>query len=243
MCESFIAGVKIGDMTRAKASAKNQVIQALVRSIQEGALKAGEKLPTERDLIKQFNVSRSVVREALSILSAYGLIQSNFGCRPVVNPRYDFFQVSRDHGVNLNLNISGFDVSQIYETRVLIETALVRFAAIHATKTDVTKMKDMLLKNRRSINRSSNFYETDVQFHAVLYEIPQNPIFPLIHSNYVNLLFKYWRLMPDNIEINKANYNDHKNILEAIIDHDPDCAESFARKHLTSAWQYVKIVF
>jgi DNA-binding FadR family transcriptional regulator len=49
--------------------------------------------------------------------------------------------------------------------------------------------------------------------------------------------------MPENIEINKKNYNDHKNIFEAIIDRDPDQAEALTEAHLKTAWQYVKLVF
>lgn len=230
-------------MALAKSSAKDQVAWSLVRFIREGKFKAGERIPAERTLIEQFKVSRSVVREALAILKTHGLIQSNFGCRPTVSARCDFLQINLDSGTDFNLNFVSFDAYQIFETRILIESSLARIAANQATKPDIIKMKDSLMRNKRSIIRPFDFYETDVQFHALLYEIPKNPILPYIHINFVNWLSNYWRLMPKDIEINRANYMDHKNILEAIIDRDPDGAESSTRDHLMSAWQYVKSVF
>jgi DNA-binding FadR family transcriptional regulator len=160
-----------------------------------------------------------------------------------VNPRYDFLEISQNNIGNFDLTILDFEAYEIFESRVLIETALARIAAKHATKPDILKMKNTLLKNKLAISKSQKFYETDVQFHSLLYEIPKNSIFPLIHNIYINWLFKYWELMPENIEINKKNYNDHKNIFEAIIDRDPDQAEALTEAHLKTAWQYVKLVF
>ena len=87
------------------------------------------------------------------------------------------------------------------------------------------------------------FYLTDRAFHAVLYDIPRNPVLPAIHKAYVTWLAPQWSRMPRLPERNKANFEAHARIFEGILMRDPDAAEQALRAHLEQAWDQVCATF
>ena len=140
------------------------------------------------------------------------------------------------------LNIPG-GVKNLFETRIMIEAILVRQAALDATKEDIAALKEALEANRQSINDSEAFYRSDMQFHAVLYDVPKNPMLPAIHTAYSTWLAPHWSGMPRLTERNSQNYASHKAIYDAILARDPDAAETALRDHLANAWKQVRETF
>jgi DNA-binding FadR family transcriptional regulator len=84
------------------------------------------------------------------------------------------------------------------------------------------------------------FYETDIGFHAVLYRIPGNPIYPAIHKAYVEWLIQHWRSLQTSAEIDRMNYAGHQAMFDAIATRDPDKAEATLRRHLGAAWELIR---
>jgi len=117
----------------------------------------------------------------------------------------------------------------------MVETALVRQAALHAEKDDVAALKQALEENRAAIDDSEHFWRTDMDFHGVLYRITGNPVLPAIHKAYTTWLSPYWE-KPRPPEANQTNYQAHKAIFEAILMRDPDAAEERLRSHLSGCF-------
>ena len=223
--------------------AADTVVHAIEEDIHSGALGDGRPLPPERDLMKEFGVSRTVVREAVQILSSRGLIVARPRHRPRVRkPGFDA-AVGAVEGIFTNLLGDAEGVRNLFDTRILIEAGLVRQAAVGADKTDIADLRDALEANRCAIADSWDFYRTDVAFHGVLYRIPANPALSAIHRAYATWLEPQWSKMPRLPERNRTNFNAHKAIFDAILMRDPDEAEKALRSHLADAWQQVRETF
>ena len=219
------------------------VTAKLEQLITTGLLPGNTPLPAERELMAQFNASRTVIREAISALSNRGLLECRPRCRPIVRqPGYDTVLSAVEHVVH-NLLADAEGVKNLYETRAFFERGLVREAAKSANKDDILKLKNALANNKQTIPDSKSFYETDVAFHGVLYGIPKNPVFSTIHMGFTSWLAPHWEVMPRSVERNEGNYKAHEAIYLAILERDADAAEQALAYHLNMAWQIVQGTF
>ncbi len=228
---------------RLSERAADAVVRELEARIVSGALPDGSHLPPERDLIDTYGVSRTVVREAVAVLASRGLVESRPRYRPVVRrPGADAALAAAGSVVGHLLREAG-GVKNLYGTRILLEGALVRYAALNARKDDIASLARALAANEAAISEAERFYATDVAFHAVLYDIPRNPILPAVHKAFTAWLSIHWRRMPRSPERNRVNWLRHADILAAIRDRDPDAAEAALISHLNAAWEYVRGTF
>lgn len=208
----------------------------LARMITGGALAPGSRLPTERELMRRFGVSRSAVREAIQGLAARGLLVTRPGYRPVVQGRSYGAAVDTLGRLVAHLVEDAAGARNLFETRVFLEAALARHAALHARREDIEALEAALAANRAAIGDAERFYATDAAFHALLYRVPRNPIFPEIHRAYVEWLQERWRLLPRGATFDRASHAAHAEILAAIVKRDPEAAEAALRQHLATAW-------
>jgi GntR family transcriptional regulator, sialic acid-inducible nan operon repressor len=230
-------------VSRATARAADAVVARIESRISAGELADGGFLPAERELMAEYGISRTVVREAVARLASRGLIEARHRFRPIVRrPGYDA-ALSAVGGVVSHLLSQVGGVKNLYDTRVFLEAALVRNAALHARKDDIAALRTALNANEKAIPDSERFYTTDVAFHAVLYEIPRNPVFPSVHRAFTSWLAPHWERMLRSPERNRINYLSHREILEGIVERDPDSAERALQNHLGAAWEYVRGTF
>jgi DNA-binding FadR family transcriptional regulator len=212
----------------------------LARMIAAGTLPSGARLPTERELMRRFGVSRSAVREAIQGLAARGFLLTRPGHRPVVRGRDYETAVDTLGRLVAHLVEDEAGVRNLFETRVFLEAALARHAALHARREDIETLEAALEANRAAIGDPDRFYATDAAFHALLYRVPRNPIFPEVHRAYVEWLQDRWRLLPRGAEFDRVNHAAHAEILAAILARDPDAAEAALRRHLATAWEFLR---
>jgi len=227
--------------------ATTRVADAVVARIESriscGELPDGSFLPAERELIAEYGISRTVAREAVARLAGRGLIEARHRFRPVVRrPGYDA-ALSAAGGIVAHLLRSSSGVKNLYDTRVFLEAALVRHAALHARKEDIAALRSALVQNERAIPDSERFYASDIAFHAVLYEVPGNPVLPSVHRAFTSWLAPHWERMLRSPERNRINYLSHREICEAIVERDPDAGERALQNHLGAAWEYVRGTF
>lgn len=225
------------------ARAADNLIKVFERQILDGTLKDGQPLPPEREIVQTYGVSRTVAREAVVALSNRGLIEARPRFRPVVRtPGYDAAIQAVGSIVSRLLSVKG-GVRNLFDLRIMMEAALVREAALHANKDHIRRMKDALAANGAAIDDSQRFFETDVAFHAILYDIPDNPVLPSIQKAYVGWLSTHWLQMPRNPDRNRLNFEAHTRIYETILTRDPDAAEAALRAHMDAAWRQVRETF
>ncbi len=227
----------------ANSRAADAIVAELESQIVSGKLRNQGPLPAERDLMEQFRASRTVVREAIATLSNRGLVESKPRFRPIVSkPDYETVLNATGKVVQHLLTEPG-GVKNLYMSRVFTERGLVRQAAVCATKDNISDLQAALEANEHAIGDSEQFYRTDNAFHGVLYQVPQNPIFPALHEGYTSWLAPQWARMLRSPDRNLANYKAHKAIFDAILKRDPDEAEEALNVHLQAAWEYVRTTF
>jgi len=228
---------------RGAARAADAMVADIEARIVAGTLTDGDNLPVERDLMAEYGVSRTVVREAIARLASRGLIETRPRFRPVIRrPGYDA-ALSAVGGVVGHLLDQRGGVKNLYDMRVFIEAGLVRYAALHARKDDIAALRQALSANEAAMHDSHQFYATDVGFHAVLYQIPGNPVLPAIHKAFTAWLAPHWAQMLRSPERNRVNFLSHRDICTAIIERDPDAGERALNTHLASAWEFVRGTF
>ncbi|MBW4653409.1 MAG: FCD domain-containing protein [Kaiparowitsia implicata GSE-PSE-MK54-09C] len=232
-----------GAISPAAARAADAVVKKIELRISSGELPDGAFLPAERELMLEYGISRTVVREAVARLASRGLLEARHRFRPIVRrPGYDA-ALSAVGGVVSHLLSQASGVKNLYDMRVFIEAALVRNAALHARKDDITALRQALAANEKAVPDSQSFYATDVAFHAVLYDIARNPVFPSLHKAFTSWLAPQWDRMLRSPERNRINYLAHRAIFDGIVDRDPDGAERALQSHLGAAWEYVRGTF
>lgn len=232
-----------GTSLRGAGRTSDALTGRLEAMIVAGELESGTRLPSERELMQRFGVSRTVVREAIASLASRGLLATRPGYRPVVRkPDYETALGTIGHVVEHLLNEPG-GIWTLFDSRIFVEGALVRLAATQARREDIEALREALQRNAAAIGDPEAFYATDIDFHAVLYRIPRNPIYPALHKAYVTWLISHWRQMKRGPDIDRLNYRGHEAIFEAIVARDPDGAEAALRRHLEVAWELVRGTF
>lgn len=234
---------ELSEQAAAPFRAADSVVQAVEADIKSGRLAEGATLPPERDLVTSFGVSRTVIREAMRILAARGLVETRPRHRPVVRQPNADAAIGALEAIVPHLLSQPGGVRNLFDTRILVEAGLVRAAALDASKAGIAALQDALDRNAAAISDSEEFYRTDVAFHHVLYELSGNPLLPALHKAYTTWLSPQWLQMPRLKARNQMNVDAHGLIFDGILRRDPDAAETALRSHLQQAWQHVSQTF
>ncbi|MEM1361220.1 MAG: FCD domain-containing protein [Pseudomonadota bacterium] len=231
------------DAVKQRKRSADKLIASFEGMIRDGVLAEGDALPSEREIVQEYGVSRTVAREAVLALSSKGLIEARPGFRPIVKqPGFDTAITVVSSVVEQILQQPGA-VRSLFEIRIMMEASLVRTAAEDASREDIAALKEALAQNEEEIENSEAFYVTDMAFHGILYQIPDNPLLLALHKAYTDWLSPQWSNMPRLPKRNQANFEAHNRIFEAILMRDADEAERHLRAHLASAWDQVRATF
>ncbi|MBA1336934.1 MAG: hypothetical protein HPY66_3370 [Firmicutes bacterium] len=218
---------------------KNEKMYVLVAEqiknlIEEGKLKTGERLPSERELANQFGVSRSTVREALTALEILGMIEVKTGLGTFVS-----IPSAREHtDVVIEDLDRGTSPQEVFEARMIIEPKLARLAAQRATYEDIQELEDIIIKSDIMNNKDFiQFEKLDESFHLLIAKAAYNEaLYKFEESINSERLGRLWgnlklkSLQKDGrIQKYKA---EHKEIFEAIKERNPAKAEQVVKKHL-----------
>lgn len=205
----------------------NQVRQAIL----SGQLQPGHRLPTEKELLLQFGVSKHTLREALRALESMGFIEIRQGAGggPVVS-EIDM-ENTRDMIASF-LYFKNVSIPHLCEVRKVFEPYLARLAAERATPEDVEALKSMNQAYRKSLTRRKPAIKDEVSFHVLLGEVSGNPVMMLI-LDFVNNLLKdlKGRLKP-GLEFSKMVLTAHEEILAAIAAKDGQAAADRMYRHI-----------
>jgi GntR family transcriptional regulator, transcriptional repressor for pyruvate dehydrogenase complex len=145
------------------------VLNRIEAKIASGALRAGERLPSERELAELLGVSRPVVREALRVLEARGAVRSQAGQGPGSGTTID--RVPRDALTRLlrvHTALGSFPLKDIVEVRVALERSIVVLACRNAQPHELTRMRATLLAMDEAEVDAGGFNQLDIDFHVAL---------------------------------------------------------------------------
>jgi GntR family transcriptional regulator, sialic acid-inducible nan operon repressor len=216
----------------------DQITAELEQLVVSGQLKAGETLPSERELMVLFGVGRTSIREALFALQRKGIVNAQAGLRPVVTaPRAEAIVAELSGTVRLFL-ASEPGTREFQAARRFFEPAVARFAAEHATPDDVERMAAAMAACAESVDAPEKFVEADVAFHFAIVQTTHNQLLIALHRAVLEWLREQRVSSIEPSGSSKAAHRAHRRVFEAIRERDADRAEQAMIDHLNEVERY-----
>jgi len=229
-------GIRLRTVERRRLS--DQITTELEKLVASGQIKAGETLPSERDLMVLFGVGRTSIREALFALQRKGIVSAQAGLRPVVTaPRAEAIVAELSGAVRMFL-ASDLGAREFQVARRFFEPAVARFAASHATPADVKNMGEALAACDECVSSPEQFVDADVAFHFAIVQSTHNQLLITLHRAVLDWLREQRVSSIEPSGSIKAAQRAHRRVLEAIRKGNPDRAEQAMIDHLNEVERY-----
>ena len=211
------------------------LVQKLGSSIVRGELPAGKSLPIEAELGKKFGASRTVMREAVKILSTKGLIGQRPRVGTYVHPedRWDLLDAEVLTWI-LDRHFSHALVREFLEVRLGIEPAAAALAAVNATAADKDLLRQKLEKMKGAMNGHFDPVAADIAFHATILEISHNRFFHQL-TPIVETALRFSIRLTNKTKGALADYDAHAKIYRAISNGNADAATRACRELINEA--------
>jgi GntR family transcriptional repressor for pyruvate dehydrogenase complex len=225
-----------------RTTLSEQVAMQLASELQAKRWQPGEKLPSEAELCKVFNVGRSTLREALKSLAFIGMIRMRAGGGSyVADQRSQYMDGPLLAKGVLNTEK---DVTDLSEARLLLETEVAGLCAERATEQDLRTLERIVTEMKAAIgNGGEGFKELDVGFHFAVAAASKNLILAAllkhIREGLQELITKSL-LLPAGMEL---AYKQHRAILEALKQRNPAKARQAMRTHLRAFQRGYNVLF
>jgi GntR family transcriptional regulator, transcriptional repressor for pyruvate dehydrogenase complex len=178
-----------------------------------GGLRPGERLPPERELVGRLRVSRTVVREALNLLEARGLISIEHGRGAVVSGGST--HAVRDT-LGLLLRVRPKALWELLEIREILEVEIAGLAAERAEEDDVREMRGQLDRMATLIDASEGYVDADVEFHALLARSTRNGVLLTMLDPVVELLRASRQVSASRPGSARRALREHEEILRCV---------------------------
>jgi GntR family transcriptional regulator, transcriptional repressor for pyruvate dehydrogenase complex len=215
-----------------KKRAYEDIVQQVLTLIEDGKLKRGDQLPSERELTETFKVSRTTVREAIRILESMKLLQCRQG-----NGTYVL--ASSEEALIQPLAAALFnakdDIRDIFYIRKIIEPHVAHLAAENATPQEIEELEKILDAQEVCIGRGESVLETNSLFHNHLAGAAKNRVMERLLLALIDLLHQSreeYLIEDERKKRADRSLEGHKKILNAIKKGDCDVALKSMLQHL-----------
>lgn len=218
-----------------------QVVRAVGQRIVRGDLHPGEGLDVEA-LESEFGVSRTVVREALRVLAAKGLVDARPRRGTYVRDRQDWSLLDPDL---LHWRYEGrMDerfLDDLAEVRAIVEPAGARLAALRRDPDDLAALADAMEGMRRAGEDDSQVIASDMIFHRTLLGSSHNELLERMEF-IIEVGMRALDRMVCRVQNFRNSLPGHQAVLDAVAARDPDHAEAAMRALLDQAWRDIRAV-
>jgi len=214
-----------------------EIVDQIKDNIKKGYFRPGSLLPSERELAGTFQVSRSSVREAITLLGSLGIIEVKRGKGAYVR---DFRnQKSWEHyfdTFSLLFDIEPEQTLQLLQVRMIIEPQTAALAAKNASKDDLYNLQRVLNDMEEVSARDEIGEEYDFQFHFIIASATGNQVLVKTLSALSDLMRKSlqqtgWFSLDDHNRV-LATIKEHGLILKALKNQDSKKAQEYMFEHL-----------
>lgn len=208
-----------------------QVVHEIGLSIMRNDFKPGDTLSSEPELSLQFNVSRPVMREALKILSAKGLIESRPRTGTKVRPRADWNILDPDViGWLYEVGPDRSFLDALCEVRLMFEPTAARLAAARGTEEEIKTIEECYRHMEEGVNAPETYIPADMAFHTAICVAAHNEMLQKITETLTTSLHVS-RVVTSHLPgANLAAMPLHWSVAEAIRKGDEQAAEEAMRK-------------
>lgn len=213
------------------------LVETLSERIRSGGLRPGEKLPTESGIMREFGVSRTVVREALSRLQASGLVETHHGVGTYV--------LEPSGGADFRVDPADIatvrDVLVLLELRICLESEAAGLAAARRSGEHLRAMRQALDDFKTALDAGGDTITPDFRFHLLVAQATENRYFADLMSHLGSAIIPRTRInsarfAQEDRGVYLARVNlEHEDIYGAIQRQDAEAARAAMRTHLSNS--------
>lgn len=216
-----------------RTTAVDEVFRALHALITSGELKPGDRLPSQRELARRLEVSRSTLREAIHKLIALGFLAPKQGVGTIVGNGDPLLFV---RSLGEHFLIDGVSAAEFLEARVVVETAVVRLAVERATERQKEHLRNLLLLQREAAQEGDihKFSRFDTEFHLALAEASGNRVLLKMEQTILDLLRQFIGKVSELPGAVEDALTFHTEILASLEEKDHETAEKTMACHLSN---------
>lgn len=217
-----------------KSVKQSRISEAVLAQLKEaillGHFKSGEKLPSERELTEEFQVSRGVIREAIRALEITGFVVLRQG------PTGGAFvtELSFDHVGNAFLDLflaNKVSIPELAHVRYHVEPELARLAALNATEEEKKRLIEAQEAEYLPVTATTSRITQFQRVHQIIAESSHNHFFEAISKSMMKLTYKIVEAVdPDHKALHMPG--EHDAIVAAILDGDADGAAQAMKAHM-----------
>jgi len=218
-----------------------QIVEQIKVMITEGNLKPGDKLPAERVLAENLNVSRASVREALSALHLLGLLEIKSGegtfikqsdVNSIIQPLALLLLMERDTAL------------EILQVRKGLEVEAAGLAAVNASDSDIKKLGKIIDDMEKQMQKSALGEFTDWEFHFALAHATGNTLLVRLMNTISDTMQKTIKINREKLFKTEGNqqilFKQHYDVFVAVRNRDVEAARNKMYEHLTFAEDEMK---
>jgi DNA-binding FadR family transcriptional regulator len=226
-------------MARRSSALPQKIAQDLMRRILANEFADLNLLPSERALQDTYGVSRPVVREALKLLAARGLVSTGSGQSAVISTNLTAPAID---ALLLAFHRSSVRLEDLLNTRLLFEPPIAALAAQHATPLQIRALHDLVQEMAElahvspPVRAATYSYDNNARFHTLLAQSSQNPVVAILIEMLVGII---WR-QQNTVDTQQAperhiqTAEQHGRIARAVEARDPEAARQAMTEHLES---------
>lgn len=212
-----------------QSSVTEEVLTQLKEAILRGTYKQGDKLPSERELTQQFNVSRGVVREAIRALKVTNFVKIKQG--PLGGAFVKEISFNQLNTGFSDLYFSNkLTINEVVQVRQFIEPEVARMAALNINEAYRKKLKTALEQERYEYSSPKDLMKKLTAVHFILAELCGNRLFEGMIIAIITLTHQIiLAQLEDLLLLHGAG--EHDEIVQAVIDGDPEAARKAMIRH------------
>jgi len=206
------------------------VAEAIEKKILTGRIRPGEPIGTEAELVKQFGVNRSTVREGIRLLEHDGIIQRQSNRRLAVSlPHYERLASRTTRAMVLH----EVTFRELYEASVALQMATIEGAVQRATREMIAALEDNVERTAQVLGDAAAVAQLDSEFHAMIGRASGNRVLQLAREPSDLLVYPTTKMILSKVKEGPARLLEaHRMMLEAIRRGDAEAGRLWARRHL-----------
>ncbi|HVP79305.1 MAG TPA: FadR/GntR family transcriptional regulator [Thermodesulfobacteriota bacterium] len=210
-----------------------RIARQIKDTILSGAMKSGDRLPPERELVEHFQASRISIREALKNLETSGLLAIKPGSGVFVA---EINSKPISESLSSILRIQKTSINEITEARIILEPSIARLAAERITSEGLAALEQNIEETLRVLKSHSPAPEQNIRFHSLIAEATHNPVITSTMNPIFDVLKEMNLEIKENlqkrIELSGEALECHKKILKAFRERNGQEIYELMLKHI-----------
>jgi GntR family transcriptional regulator, transcriptional repressor for pyruvate dehydrogenase complex len=209
-----------------------QVVNHIRTLLENGTLRPGEKIPSERDFARSLKISRASLRTGINYLAAMGVIKVRHGVGTfVADGPAEFDKAS----LRIMGALHGFQSWQMFEARLILESHLAELAAERSRQEHHAALSEEVAEMFAAIDSPSEYLIHDVLFHRIISQASGNPILAALMETITTALYDDRRKTVERSLDLRESAEMHREIYRAIRSGKPAEARKLMEQHLRMA--------